>query len=377
MIIFDLSACQPHKNAPIHGGGKFAEYVFYRLVQRGIDFVCVYDSNRVLPQRIKDTLVEKRLILHDICDQNWVCVIKKYNKSTIFSILPSIEMCCTKCVGTIHDCREFETPFDWFTFLYPITPSNALRELMCMLLSGQRRKRHIRQKSILFNHANFYPTTITEYSKNRLFSYFPNIKFRDIKVFITPFSDYGTNIIKYTKKEKFFLMVSGNRPIKNVLRALIAFDKVCNNIIMLEYHVVVTGVESLKIFHYNFKHPDRIITMGYVNDDALLDLYKRAYAFIFPSLYEGFGIPPLEAMRVGTPVIAANSSAIPEVCGDAALYFNPFSISEISRRIIQIVSDKGLYHILLEKGERNYLSMKKRSDMDIDKYIDYTLEIDQ
>lgn len=113
--------------------------------------------------------------------------------------------------------------------------------------------------------------------------------------------------------------------------------------------------------------------LGYVDNNKLQDLYKHAFAFIFPSLNEGFGIPPLEAMKYGTPVIASNKTAIPEVCGDAVLYINPFSIEDIKAKILMLSNEKDIYEELVEKGYNKFRDVALKSINCIDNYIDYVI----
>jgi glycosyltransferase involved in cell wall biosynthesis len=81
-------------------------------------------------------------------------------------------------------------------------------------------------------------------------------------------------------------------------------------------------------------------------------LYRNAFAFVFPSLYEGFGVPPLEAMRLDCPVIASNTGAIPEVCGDGAIYFKPSSSFELSTILRSLLDDATLRCVQVEKGRK-------------------------
>jgi glycosyltransferase involved in cell wall biosynthesis len=95
---------------------------------------------------------------------------------------------------------------------------------------------------------------------------------------------------------------------------------------------------------------DQMIQIG-GNDQILANLYSKAYAFIYPSLYEGFGIPPLEAMAYNCPVLSSNVSSMPEVIGDAALFFNPNDLEEIRVQMEKVVLDQNLREELILKGK--------------------------
>jgi glycosyltransferase involved in cell wall biosynthesis len=93
-----------------------------------------------------------------------------------------------------------------------------------------------------------------------------------------------------------------------------------------------------------------IIFPGFVPDAFLVDLYRGAKGYVFPSLYEGFGLPPLEAMRLGTPVVASSRGSLPEVLGDAALFFDPTSGKELAEQVESLLLDETLARSLSEKG---------------------------
>ncbi len=98
----------------------------------------------------------------------------------------------------------------------------------------------------------------------------------------------------------------------------------------------------------------RVHLPGYVPEEWMDALRSGATAFLFPSLYEGFGLPPLEAMRCGTPVACSDRAAIPEVCGDAALYFDPQDVADMARAIERVVGDRRLRATLVARGRRRY-----------------------
>jgi alpha-1,3-rhamnosyl/mannosyltransferase len=91
--------------------------------------------------------------------------------------------------------------------------------------------------------------------------------------------------------------------------------------------------------------------LGFVPDEDLPALYKGAQFFIYPSLYEGFGMPVLEALSVGTPIAASQTSSIPEVAGDAALYFDPADAMAITSAMLHLLTDPNLRKILADTGK--------------------------
>lgn len=134
---------------------------------------------------------------------------------------------------------------------------------------------------------------------------------------------------------KYVLAVSSLTPHKN-------FAVVAEAVRLLgdsEVRVVVAGATADGVFGaVDARSFDALKLVGYVSDAELSALYENAAAFVFPSLYEGFGLPPLEAMAHGCPVIAARAAAIPEVCGDAALYFAPSDAAELARLMWRLFS---------------------------------------
>ncbi|MEI6650488.1 MAG: glycosyltransferase family 1 protein [Candidatus Moraniibacteriota bacterium] len=98
---------------------------------------------------------------------------------------------------------------------------------------------------------------------------------------------------------------------------------------------------------------DTIVFAGYVPDDDLVRLYLGATGYVFPSLYEGFGLPTLEAMRFGVPVIAANRGSLPEILGDAALFFDPDDAESLFRQVDRVLTDPGTVTEYVAKGREH------------------------
>lgn len=149
------------------------------------------------------------------------------------------------------------------------------------------------------------------------------------------------------EQRPFVLAVSSLSPNKNfraVVRAAELLDAT-------DFDVVVAGGTNPRIFSRSGQSlPGSVKHVGYVSDGELRALYEHAACFVYPSFYEGFGLPPLEAMSCGCPTIASETASMPEVCGDAVLYCNPEDPADIARRIRQLMQDERLREDLRERG---------------------------
>ncbi len=149
---------------------------------------------------------------------------------------------------------------------------------------------------------------------------------------------------------RYILAVSSLDPRKNLKNLIAAF--LGSGI--KDMKLVIVGSRNTIFRHKEFREAigsnPGIIFTGYVSDHELMGLYSRAEFFIYPSIYEGFGIPPLEAMACGCPVIVSMAASLPEVCGDAALYVNPLDIDDIKRAMSEILGNGELRQELISKG---------------------------
>lgn len=150
----------------------------------------------------------------------------------------------------------------------------------------------------------------------------------------------------------YFMFVGDMRPYKNVGRALSAFAGVSERNVKF---VVVGNLHTrdsdpLLALVRQLDIADRVVFAGYVSDDEVVRLYHGALALVFPSLWEGFGLPPLEAMASGCPVITSNVASLPEVCGDAVQYVNPASVESIRDAMERIIREPALRENLRGRG---------------------------
>jgi glycosyltransferase involved in cell wall biosynthesis len=165
---------------------------------------------------------------------------------------------------------------------------------------------------------------------------------------------------KYNLPERFILSLSTIEPRKNVLGTIKAFEvfkKSVRSIENPEYNIklIIAGKpgwlykETFSAIK-NSKYKKDIAYIGFIDDADKPALYKLADLFVYPSIYEGFGFPPLEAMASGTPVITSACSSLPEVAEDAALLVDPFKISDIAWMMKEVIIDKELANSLRAKG---------------------------
>lgn len=153
--------------------------------------------------------------------------------------------------------------------------------------------------------------------------------------------------------EKYILAVSSLNYQKNFLALVKAFNKLSNKITKL----FLVGAINNNFADYNLlqeiESNENIQFVGRVDDDELVRLYSNAQCFVYPSLYEGFGIPPLEAQACGCPCVVSNAASLPEVCGDSVLYCDPYSVDDIADKISIVLSSKALQDELRTKGFEN------------------------
>jgi glycosyltransferase involved in cell wall biosynthesis len=151
---------------------------------------------------------------------------------------------------------------------------------------------------------------------------------------------------KYNVEAQYFLYLGTLEPRKNIERLIKAYK-----ILKVKYpnapKLVLAGGRGWlykSIFEeiHTQKLENDVISLGYIPTEDIVPLYCGAIAFLFPSLYEGFGLPPLEAMACGVPVLTSNTSSLPEVVGDAALTVDPMKIEEIALGMERLLSDKNL-----------------------------------
>lgn len=227
--------------------------------------------------------------------------------------------------------------------------------------------------------------TVSEYSKKDLLKFFP---INPDKIYVTPLAAnknykimnkeycYSYLLNNYNIKNKFILYIGGFSQRKNVKALIYAFSKIKNSF-SKPVNLVIVGsnkddLNNLKVLCDRLRISKDVIFTGYVKEIELPIFYNACEVFAYPSLYEGFGLPPLEAMSCGAPVVTSDTSSIPEVVKDNGILINPFKNSEIEDALWKVLSDETLRNDLIAKGIKNSaaFSWRKTAEKTLDIYND-------
>ena len=195
--------------------------------------------------------------------------------------------------------------------------------------------------------------TLSEDERGKMIERFPYAR-EKIHIVRGCLNEKFLQCLPHPEKDPAILFVGSLNWRKNYHGAIAAFCRIMDRI---PHRLVIVGgsnqifKEDLRVKGLLAKIPsEKIEFKGYLDESELFELYRRASLFVFPSFYEGFGFPPLEAMACGCPVIASRTPSLMEVCGDAAYYVDPYDVEGIAEGIFRVLSDEGLRESLICKG---------------------------
>jgi len=253
-------------------------------------------------------------------------------------------------VATIHDLILIKYPTKKATTLDPIMYKFKYWGYKRVINSAVKRAKKI--------------ITVSNYTKNELIDYF---KIDKDKVSVTYEACNGVEsgqlelpdssfLPRHNIEKPYILYVGNAYPHKN-LEGLISTFKDFNADTDRKYQLVLVGksdyfYERLKEYadKKGLIENNDVVFFGYAAEKQLADLYRHASLYIFPSLFEGFGLPPLEAMSYGLPVASSSASCLPEILGDAAVYFNPKDKNNMMEVMKNVLGSRNLQEVLKEKG---------------------------
>lgn len=205
--------------------------------------------------------------------------------------------------------------------------------------------------------------TISNSSKNDIIKYY-KVRPEKVKVVHLGLKNLSMNapsekdLKEFGVNQKFILFVGTLQPRKNISRLIEAFSRLPKEI-SSDHQLVIIGkkgwlYEDILSAPEKYNVKDKVVFLDYISDEDLPNFYRKAEVFVLPSLYEGFGLPVLEAMRYGCPVITSNVSSLPEAGGDAAQYFEPEDVDDIKKSIEKVLTDRSLREKMIERGREHY-----------------------
>ena len=291
-----------------------------KLAPDDIDIVFPQSNNRYLQHMWEHTILPKRASDYKVlfCPANMCPIFKPKG---------------VKIITTIHDISFMDYP-ESFSFTYRMYYKMLTKKI---------------------SKTSDFLITVSHFSKNSIIEQYPFTKDK-ISVIYSGINDVFFQRDDIHRDGDFILYVGNLNKIKNFIGVLRAFSKIYKKI---DKKLIVVGMKpdtmrldsEIKSVIGNI--PKGFIEFkGQINDVKILkSFYKRAFVFLFPSFHESFGFPPLEAMASGCPVIVSNRGALPEICGDAALYADPLNIDDVCDKIVMMEKNDEIRLKLIEKGK--------------------------
>lgn len=291
-----------------HGIGRFSSEITKRLKFNH------YLNSKIKPTSIFDIFVTARTLL--------------FSREIFFT--PGFNapyVSASRSIITIHDLNHIDMPGN----------SNFLKRVYYDLIL----KRGCRKAMIIF--------TVSEFSRNRIVDWSGVEKSKVIVVGNGVSSDFSPYVEPYNPGYQYLFCVSNRKAHKNEVRLIQAFAqaKIDNDVILL---LSGNTTPELSELLRKLKLNERVKFTGFIKDNELPSYYRGATGLIMPSLYEGFGLPLIEAMACGIPTIASRTTSLGEVAGDCALLVDPTSIDDIANAICHLFLDVELRQHLSEKG---------------------------
>lgn len=391
-ILIDLSSAQPQNAVRVNGGGEYA----YRILNEIIN----YPIEKEIEILLNDNLGENKNVITTCKDKR--IAVKRYSRikdieeiidlggysTVVFPVCYSkyyeLEISQhVKVITIIHDlCEVYYSEIHPQYGRYINGRINGLlrRWRDTFLASYHRRIAIYRHNKLMHINENQRIITVSYYTKNT-FRYYLDIsieEYENIMVCYTPkkfmLSKNNTSLDFCQKydliSEKYFLLTSACRWTKNNAIALLALDELFSDIqyenLFCGFKVLVLGVtkEYERYYKSILNHVERFVFVGYVSDEELSAIYQNMHLLLFPSLLEGFGMPPVEAMEFGKCSACSATMSIPEICGDAAIYFDPYDIESIKKAILQSFDSEFMCSINENVSRRyTWIEQKRKRDM--------------
>ena len=359
-ILFDIYSAQPAGSSKYHGGGEDIKAVFKYLIEDSklqFDIAVFYDPNKFIDEWIIELLKRHDIPQYHIKNTNEIKGIIENNQFDVFySGLPYY---LDKCLfnesivvrGTIHGLRAIELPIDSYAHCYA-AGANKVKLWIKYKLDFWHvidlRKRYIVNSKKYIDALDEFICD-SNYTMYSLIESYPEMKNKRVQVLYAPLKINSFSQIR-TNDEKYILLISGNRWEKNSIRAIRALDDLISKRLVDEHQIVVVGI-PFKGIENTLKNKSRFTFKGYIKTDELEQLYANCDLFVYPTLNEGFGLPPIEAMKYGKTCVVSSVCSLPEIYGDTVYWINPYDVYEIQNRVLMGLNHKINQEHVLNRAE--------------------------
>lgn len=346
-ILVDLTSLADN----FSGIERFAACITYEMLKQSDDDYILVFKEKVYP--LFDEFSSKK---------NVKIVVLQRCKKLVFNQF-RLPIAINKEAADVYFFPAFPAPF----FFFKRNAVSAIHDLGCWDCPSKNKRYMTLYFKIMYWKAALGKkrvVTVSEFSKHRIVEILKKDK-SQVLVIYDGISDCFENFLyseeeearakeEYGLPQSYILCLSTVEPRKNMRLLVEAYDELlCEKKVNID--LVLAGrkgwlVDDL-LSNLNSETVKRIHFTGFVDDELLPYVYKNAKMFVFPSVYEGFGIPPLEAMSMEVPVICSDAASLPEICGEAAIYFKSGDISKLKQSILELLSlEDNAIELLKTKG---------------------------
>lgn len=378
VILFDFISLQGYHN----GGEEYTRIILNSILRKKEhEIIGLYDSKLKFLDDDYDKY-SKQINFIDIQKYKISSVIHLYHVELFyigigqrfyFYDLTGIT-CRTIC--TLHDIGNIEIAENNIMAIMGLTWKHAIVNAInlffpkCRFSTRNRLLKAYANLRKFLREENVEVVTVSEASMNAIYYFFPELKSKNIKVFYPPLKNHmmkekpDGQLVKeiINRRQRYLLMLDANRINKNfktVKQCLPMINKYFPDI-----QILLTGLPI------DTTLGSQVQALGYVSNNDIEHLYKNAWATLYPSLAEGFGYPIVESMKFGVPVLCSNVTSIPEVAGDAGVYFSPYYANDLFGKIRSLEQN---YDFYVQKAMMQYKKISKRQEIDLELLINYIL----
>lgn len=346
-VLFDLLSSQPIGSSKFHGGGEYIKTIYKYFVENYSEkckVIAFYDKSRFIDDYILELNSKYHVQTLDIKQLKQLENVINSSNCDCDIIFMGLPYAYTKIqlpnsiykISVIHGLRYAEMPIDRFSHLYG-NMREKIKSKIKQIKPEYFKYRAINVYSKVYENSDyvivdskhtFYSlkTWLGKQDTTKAHIFFPPLKENEGKAF-TDNNVHG----------KYIFMISANRWEKNSYRAIQAMENLFNNGYLSDYKMVICGKLPRRV---QVKNKNNYIFKEYVSAKELNTLYSNCDVFFYPTLNEGFGYPPIEAMKYGKTCVVSAVCSLPEICGNAVYYVNPFDIKEMENRLLWASEEK-------------------------------------